>query len=74
MIFVEYARELAHGISVSSGGALLEVAADTGLATRQIRDKVAADVGLVVTDLNADMLGIIPLILLACPMVITILI
>ena len=58
LIFKEYAEDLANRITTPSGGAVLETAAGTGMATRQLRDSIPDNVRIVVTDLNADMLNI----------------
>jgi ubiquinone/menaquinone biosynthesis C-methylase UbiE len=58
LIFSEYAEDLAKRVLVPSGGALLETAAGTGMATRQLRDEIDQDVRIVVTDLNEDMLEV----------------
>jgi len=58
LIFNEYATDLANRISVPKGGLLLEIAAGTGMATRQLRDSISQDVRIVATDLNEDMLNV----------------
>ena len=58
LIFSEYAEDLAKRVSVPSGGVLLETAAGTGMATRQLRDAIEQEVRIVVTDLNEDMLDV----------------
>lgn len=58
LIFSEYAEDLANRITVPTGGLLLETAAGTGMATRQLRDSITKDVRIVATDLNEDMLNI----------------
>lgn len=58
LIFKEYAEDLANRITAPSGGAVLETAAGTGMATRQLRDSIPDNVRIVVTDLNADMLDV----------------
>ncbi len=58
LIFREYAEDLASRVSVPPGGVLLEIAAGTGMATRQLRDAMDSDERIVVTDLNEDMLNI----------------
>ena len=58
LIFKEYAQDLAIRITVPSGGVVLETAAGTGLATRQLRDTISEDVHIVATDLNKDMLDV----------------
>ncbi len=58
LIFREYAEDLATRIDVQAGGVVLETAAGTGMATRQLRDSISQDVRIVATDLNADMLTV----------------
>jgi SAM-dependent methyltransferase len=58
LIFSEYAKDLANRITVPTGGSLLETAAGTGMATRQLRDSISKDVRIVATDLNEDMLSL----------------
>ncbi|MFT5111082.1 MAG: ubiquinone/menaquinone biosynthesis C-methylase UbiE [Parasphingorhabdus sp.] len=58
LIFREYAEDLANRVIAPSGGVVLETAAGTGMATRQLRDSLADNVHLVATDLNADMLDV----------------
>ena len=55
LIFSEYAEDLANRITVPTGGSVLETAAGTGMATRQLRDSISQDVRIVATDLNEDM-------------------
>ena len=52
LIFREYAEDIAKRVLVPSGGVLLETAAGTGMATRQLRDAIHPDVRIVVTDLK----------------------
>lgn len=58
LIFREYAEDLASRVSIPPGGVLLEIAAGTGMATRQLRDAIGSDTRIVVTDLNEDMLNV----------------
>ena len=58
LIFREYAEDLANRVSIPADGVLLEIAAGTGMATRQLRDAIDRDVRIVVTDLNEDMLNV----------------
>jgi len=58
LIFKEYAEDLANRITAPSGGIVLEIAAGTGMATRQLRDSIPDSVRIVVTDLNSDMLNV----------------
>ena len=58
LIFREYAEDLASRVAIQAGGVLLEIAAGTGMATRQLRDAIDPDARIVVTDLNEDMLNV----------------
>jgi ubiquinone/menaquinone biosynthesis C-methylase UbiE len=58
LIFSEYAEDLANRITVPTGSSLLEIAAGTGMATRQLRDSISQDVRIVATDLNEGMLDV----------------
>ena len=58
MIFNSYARDLSARVNVPEAGVILEVAAGTGIATRVLRDLVAANVHIVATDLNQEMLDL----------------
>jgi len=58
LIFSQYAKDLANRITLPPGTTLLETAAGTGMATRQLRDTIAQDVRIVATDLSLDMLNI----------------
>ena len=55
LIFEAYAKDLAGRVSVPSGGAVLETAAGTGVATRHLRNALPTDINLVATDLNEEM-------------------
>jgi len=58
LIFEEYAKDLAHRISVPANARVLEIAAGTGMATRQLRNAIPGNIRIIVTDLNEDMLNI----------------
>lgn len=58
LIFQKYAEDLSRRIKAPDGGFILETAAGTGMATRQLRSAIQDDVRVVVTDLNKDMLTI----------------
>lgn len=58
LIFQEYAEDLSRRINVPNAGVVLETAAGTGMATRQLRAAIQNDVRIVVTDLNEDMLDV----------------
>ncbi len=49
LIFQEYAEDLSRRVTVTKGGVVLEIAAGTGLATRQLRAAIPKDVFLTVT-------------------------
>ncbi len=57
-IFTGYAAELAARIGAHTPKRLLELAAGTGIVTRQIRDALPAESRIVCTDLNAAMLEV----------------
>jgi len=56
LIFEEYGADLARRVSVPPGGAVLETAAGTGIATRHLCNTLSKDVRIVATDLNEPML------------------
>lgn len=57
-IFVDFADRLAARCGKMNATNVLELAAGTGIVSRRLRDKLSADTGLVVTDLNQPMLEI----------------
>jgi ubiquinone/menaquinone biosynthesis C-methylase UbiE len=56
LIFVPYARDLASRAQQRAISALLEVAAGTGAATRELAERLPASTSIVATDLNQPML------------------
>lgn len=56
LIFEPYAGDLAQRAAALLPGAVLEVAAGTGVVTRSLAPKLAPDARYVVTDLNQPML------------------
>jgi len=58
LIFRDYAKDIASRVRVPSSGIVLEIAAGSGMATRQLRSTLSSTVKLVATDLNADMLDL----------------
>jgi ubiquinone/menaquinone biosynthesis C-methylase UbiE len=56
LIFEAYAVDLAGRVAAASPGAVLETAAGSGVVTRALAPKLAADARYVVTDLNQPML------------------
>ena len=58
MIFVDYAADIAHRAAAGSPARVLEIAAGTGVVTRQLRDLLPAEAHLTATDLNPPMLEI----------------
>jgi len=56
LIFQAYALDLAERVAAFSPGAVLETAAGSGVITRALAPKLAADARYVVTDLNQPML------------------
>lgn len=57
-IFIDYAKDIASRASKLGGNRVLELAAGTGIVSRQLRDTLPAHVELLVTDLNPPMLAI----------------
>jgi len=57
-IFVDYAADIADRAAALDSGDVLELAAGTGIVSRQLRDALPAEARLVVTDLNPPMLDI----------------
>jgi len=57
-IFTDYAADLAARAAALDAGDVLELAAGTGIVSRQLRDALPAEARLVVTDLNPPMLDI----------------
>lgn len=62
MIFAPYAIDLASRIKVKPGSSILEVAAGTGVATRQLSNTLPNDVAIVATDLSQAMIDLAALI------------
>lgn len=58
MFFDLYGADLAARIARANPKRVLETAAGTGLLTRQMRSALGAEVELVVTDINEEMLGV----------------
>jgi ubiquinone/menaquinone biosynthesis C-methylase UbiE len=56
LIFAPYAADLAQRAASLSPGAVLEIAAGTGVVTRALAPKLAAGANYIVTDLNQPML------------------
>jgi ubiquinone/menaquinone biosynthesis C-methylase UbiE len=56
LLFEPYAAEIADRVAKLRPGKVLEIAAGTGLVSRQLLDVLPAGVALTVTDLNAPML------------------
>lgn len=57
-IFADYAEDLAVRAGRIGAGSVLELAAGTGIVSRKLRDVLAPEVKLVVTDLNPPMLDV----------------
>ena len=57
-IFADYAEDLALRAGRVGAGSVLELAAGTGIVSRKLRDVLAPEVKLVVTDLNPPMLDV----------------
>lgn len=56
IIFTGYARDLASRVSAAQPKAVLELAAGTGILSRQLRDVLPDDCSILATDLNPPML------------------
>lgn len=56
LIFEAYATDLAQRVAAASPGSVLETAAGSGVVTRALAPRLAADATYVVTDLNQPML------------------
>ncbi len=57
-IFHDYAEDLARRAAAVMPGRVLELAGGTGIVSRKLRDALASEAGLVVTDLNPPMLEV----------------
>jgi len=57
-IFHDYADDLALRAGASGAASVLELAAGTGIVSRKLRDALAPETSLVVTDLNPPMLDV----------------
>jgi ubiquinone/menaquinone biosynthesis C-methylase UbiE len=58
IFFVDYAADVARRAAASSPARVLEIAAGTGVVTRQLRDLLPAGARLTATDLNPPMLEV----------------
>ncbi len=58
VMFVDYAADMARRAAESRPGTVLELAAGTGILTRQLRDAIPADSHIMATDLNDAMLTV----------------
>jgi len=56
LIFEPYAMDLAHRVAALAPMAVLEIAAGTGVVTRELANRLPAEVSIVSTDLNQAML------------------
>ncbi len=56
VLFADYAAEMARRVAASGARTVLEIAAGTGIVTRQLRALLPADAHLTASDLNAPML------------------
>lgn len=56
IIFAGYARDLANRVSAAQPSTVLELAAGTGILSRQLRDQLADHCSILATDLNPPML------------------
>ncbi len=57
-IFNEYAKDIAGRAAALKPSSVLEIAAGTGIVSRYLRDALAPDASLLVSDLNAPMLAV----------------
>lgn len=57
-IFTDYAAELAERVSAEDPELILELAAGTGIVTRELRNKLPVDCHIIATDLSPMMLGV----------------
>ena len=57
-IFAGYAADVANRVAQQRPSRVLELAAGTGIVTRQLRDSLADDCEIVATDLNEPMLEV----------------
>jgi len=58
VLFVDYAADICRRVAACSPQRVLEIAAGTGIVTRQLRNSLPASVRLTATDLNPPMLEI----------------
>jgi SAM-dependent methyltransferase len=58
VVFIDFAADIARRVSACSPARVLEIAAGTGILTRQLRDLLPAGASLVATDLNPPMLEV----------------
>ena len=59
MFFEPYARDVAGRLTLPPGARVLEIAAGTGIVTRQLLARLPADGQLVATDIGEPMLGVL---------------
>jgi len=58
LLFAEYAADISRRVAAYSPKRVLEIAADTGIVSCQLRNLLPASAGLTATDLNQPMLEI----------------
>src|SRR5437899_832750 len=58
VIFVDFGADIARRVAASGAMRVLEIAAGTGIVTRQLRDLLPTDARLTATDLNPPMLEV----------------
>jgi SAM-dependent methyltransferase len=58
VLFVDFAADMARRVAADAATRVLEIAAGTGIVTRQLRDLLPADARLTATDLNPPMLEV----------------
>lgn len=58
VIFIDFAADMARRVAASRAMRVLEIAAGTGIVTRQLRDLLPTEAQLTATDLNPPMLEV----------------
>ena len=58
VLFADYAADIAQRTAAAGPARVLELAAGTGIATRQLRNRLPTGAGITATDLNPPMLAV----------------
>jgi ubiquinone/menaquinone biosynthesis C-methylase UbiE len=58
VLFADYAADIAQWTAAAGPARVLELAAGTGIATRQLRNRSPTGAGITATDLNLPMLAV----------------